>query len=329
MNIREIAKKTGCSHTTVSRALNDSPLVKQSTKDEIKRQAKELGYIIDANAKSLATGIRNTIGILYPYSHLRKIGSLYTSEVIESIRMSLNEYNLDTIVTGYDSIGEDIQSITRLIREKKVDAIVILGYEVSEAVVEEIHKFTHNILLVNPDPTINLHQCSAIIIDNQEGGRAAFEALKQISLDSLLIISHDRPQYSHRVDGFITGANNSIDVIEYKDVSYETAYHSTLELVDTISRYKGIFVVTDVMALGVMNALLDRGYSVGKDISIVGYDDIEWTHYSRPSLTTIRQPRTLVAKNVADIIRRMVLEKKEIREKITLRPSLVKRMSSL
>ncbi len=328
MNIREFAKITGCSHTTVSRALNDSPLVKQSTKDEIQRQAKALGFIIDANAKSLATGIRNTIGILYPYSNLRKIGSLYTSEVIESIRMSFNEYHLDAIISGYDSIGENLHSLTRLIREKKVDAIVVLGYEVTDIVIDELSKFTKNILLVNPDPTVPFDRCSAIVIDNRAGGELAYTALKDIASEELLIISHDRPQYTDRVKGFIDSASNNVRVVQFPDVSYETSYTSTLAMKDEISSYKGIFAVTDIMALGAMNALQDMGYQIGKDISIVGYDDIEWTRYSRPNLTTIRQPRTLVAKNVAQIIQKMVLEKKEFVEHIQLSPTLVKRQST-
>jgi len=328
VNIRDIAKQTGFSHTTVSRALNGSPLISEKTKQVIQARAEELGYVIDASARSLATGIRNTVGILYPYSNLRRIGSQHTSEVIESMRNALREKNLDAIVNGYDTIGERMSEIPRLLREKKVDALIILGYEVTAQVIEEITRYTSSYLLVNPDPKDDLSASPAITIDNIQGGALAYEHLAATTEGKLLVVSSKTPQFEARVAGFADNDPSRVDRFYIDDESYQSAYRSTMENSEFIISHRGIFVTSDVMAMGVMNALLDLSVSVPDTCSLVGYDDIEWCSYSRPSLSTIHQPRSAVAHHAAQIIERMVFHKSEAIEKVHLLPTWVERQST-
>lgn len=329
MNIREIAQRTGKSHTTVSRALNDSPLIAEKTKLRIKQIAKELGYELDASAKSLATGIRMTIAVLYPYSTLRRIGSQYTSELIQSIRAALHEYRFDCIVNGYDTVGEDLSEMTRLIREKKVDGIIVLGYELNREAVLALQQSTQNIVLLNPNPALETNGCARILIHNEYGGALAYEALKNIPKEQIFVLSHDRQQYSVRADGFLQAMQaDQSHVWLAEDDSFETAYRYIMEHKQRLPTCKGIFVVTDIMAFGVCKALLELEYAIPGDIAVVGYDDIEWCAYCTPSLTTIHQPRTDVARQAASLIVKMVKEKTALSSTVVLTPNLVRREST-
>ncbi|NCC65936.1 MAG: LacI family transcriptional regulator [Spirochaetia bacterium] len=329
MNIREIAQRTGISHTTVSRALNDSPLVAEKTKERIKQIAKDLGYELDASAKSLATGIRMTIAILYPYSTLRRIGSQYTSELIQSLRAALHMYRFDCIVNGYDSVGEDLSEMTRLIREKKVDGIIVLGYELTKEALAALQKSTDKIVLINPNPQLEGANCARLLINNEYGGSLAYEELRCLGNEGLFVLSQDRPQYSVRAQGFLKamGADDSrLWLVE--DEAFETAYHFVMQHKEKLSYCKGLFVVTDIMAFGACKALLELGYRIPQDIAVVGYDDIEWSSYCTPSLTTIHQPRSDVANKAAKLIVEAVIEKALLDQTVTLSPNLVKREST-
>nr|WP_319472529.1 LacI family DNA-binding transcriptional regulator [uncultured Sphaerochaeta sp.] len=329
MNIREIAQRTGISHTTVSRALNDSPLVAEKTKMRIKQVAKELGYELDASAKSLATGIRMTIAVLYPYSTLRRIGSQYTSELIQSIRAALHEYRFDCIVNGYDTVGEDLSEMTRLIREKKVDGIIVLGYELTRDAVLALQQSTQNIVLINPNPTLSAEGCARILIHNEYGGALAYEALRNAPKEQLFVLSHDRQQYVVRTEGFLRAMQSDYSHVWLADdESFETAYRYIMEHRGQLSHCKGLFVVTDIMAFGACKAILELGYSIPDDIAVVGYDDIEWCAYCTPSLTTIHQPRSDAARQAASLIVQAVKEKVSVSNTVVLTPNLVRREST-
>jgi LacI family transcriptional regulator len=336
MNIREIAKRTGISHTTVSRALNNSPLVAEKTKQRIQQVAQEIGYSIDASAKSLATGIRMTIGMLYPYSTLRKVGSLYTNELIHSIQEECKLKQFDSIVNGYDTVGEDIREITRLVREKKVDGLIVIGHEMTAEAVEEIAQSTQNLLLINPGPALQDANHSKIIIDHRFGGELAYEPLKHLLPQELAFVAQDNPQFYSRTAGFLAAlakdrgesATHLVTQLTLESGSYEAAYATTIQNLDLLKTKKGIFVETDKSAFGVMNALQDNHVRIPDQVALVGYDDVEWCAYSHPSLTTIHQPRTDVAKLAAVIMYSLILKKDPTVRTHILKPTLVQRKST-
>lgn len=336
MNIREIARRTGISHTTVSRALNDSPLVAEKTKEHIQQVARELGYAIDANAKSLATGIRMTVGMLYPYSTLRRIGSVYTSELIHSIREELRLKGFDAVVNGYDTVGEDIKEITRLVREKKVDGLIVIGHEMTAEAVREIALSTSNLLLINPGPTMTDSPHDKIIIDHQYGGELAYEPLREIEANQLLVVSQDAQQFYSRTKGFLDAVSReqgekavaSVRRLTLENGSYETAYADATRHISLFRTCRGVFVETDKSAFGIMNALQDARLSIPFDIAVVGYDDVEWCSYCRPALTTIHQPRTNVAKLAVRILNDRILGNATEVETHILQPTLVLRAST-
>lgn len=329
MNIRKIAEKAGTSHTTVSRALNDSPLVAEKTKERIKKIADELGYELNANAKSLATGIRMTIAILYPYSTLRKIASQHTSELIQTLRSVLRTYQFDCIVNGYDFVGEHISEMTRLVREKKVDGIIVLGYELTDEALNALKNTTDKIVLINPNPGLKMTDCSRILLGNEQGGILAYEELRQIGSDHLYVISHERPQYRVRAQSYLNEmqADESHLWLVESD-TFEAAYDFIKQNPEKLTHCKGIFVVSDIMAFGVCKAIIELGYRIPEDIAVVGYDDIEWSSYCTPTLTTIHQPRTEVVNEAARLIVEAV-RKEPLTETILLTPRLIKRESTM
>jgi LacI family transcriptional regulator len=331
MTIRELAKLTGKSYSTVSRALNNSPKISKESREMIQRIAGEMGYQINAGAKSLATGIHMTIGILYPYQHLREVESVYTIRLMHALRDELAKRNFDTLISGYDTIGEDLSLLTRLVKQKKVDGLLIVGYEISEEAALETAKSTDRFILINPAHKEWIRNYNHIMIDHAYGGRLAAGALIRKGCRRLGAVAEDAPQFLERIDGFFseTDKHSGISSRQFHlpSGSYQAAYRFGLDHLQKLKQVDGVFVQSDNSAFGIMNALQDSGLNIPGDIAIIGYDDVDWCEYSRPGLSTIHQPRTDAARLAADSITSWVLDGKSDGVAGILRPNYVERES--
>jgi LacI family transcriptional regulator len=332
MNIRELAKKAGTSYTTVSRALNDSPLVAQETRKRIIDLARELGYQINDTARSLATGIRMTAAVMFPYHSMRKAGSLYTTEVILTLREELQQRGFDTMITGYDTVSEDLSSFTRLVRQKKVDGLIIIGSEISRQAVEAVSQLTDKLFLINPERADWAENFSRVLIDDYYGGVLAAHHFLSRSITSTAVLMQDAPLFELRCRGFrdtIRSAAPEAEVrlLHLPDGSYEAGYRFSAEHSEMLRQYRGLFVIPDVSAFGVMNALQDAGITVPDDLSVIGYDDVEGCLYCRPALSTVHQPRSKAAELAAEYMETAVLGHEDVRRSYILKPSFVARES--
>ncbi len=331
MTIRELAKLTNTSYSTVSRALNDNPKVARETKERIKNVAEQAGYQINASAQSLATGIHRTIGILYPYHSLRAVESIYTVNLMQMLRGELAIQGFDTLIQGYDTIGEDVFHLTRLVRQKKVDALLIIGYEITEEAVIEVAKYTDKFILINPIHDAWVERYDRIMIDHHYGGELAAEVLVAKGRKTLIAIAENSPQFQERIKGFTTIVHIypgiSFSRLVLPSGTFSGAYKFVESHLEELQEADGLFIQSDNSAFGVMNGLLDHGVKIPYDISIVGYDDVDWCDYSRPALSTIHQPKTNVVEAAAQTITSWVLHGKNGSFRGTFKPSFIERKS--
>ncbi|MFP3959909.1 MAG: LacI family DNA-binding transcriptional regulator [Spirochaetaceae bacterium] len=344
-NLRRIAAIAGTSHTTVSRALNNSPRVAPETRDRILAIARELDYGIHAGARSLSTGLHQTVGVLYAYHRVRHIKSSYTFQLIQAIREELAQKGFDTLINGFapraprdprqtQGIGADDDEVTRLIRQRKVDGLLVIGYEIPDDVVRKITSVTDNCLLVNPAHDDWAEHVSTVRVDHRHGGALAADALLAAGCKRLSTMGEDDPQHHERLAGFRRrlartrqAAYDSDSHFLVPDLSYENAYDTAIKNMDTLRGSDGVFAASDVCAAAVSNALQDAGRGVPEDIAVIGYDDVEWARFCRPSLTTIHQPVEEVAAVAAtELVGRVVDASRERCRRVFL-PRLVRRGS--
>lgn len=338
MTIRKLAQLAGTSYSTVSRALNDSPLVKESTKRRIQDLAQQIGYHVNYSAKSLATGMQMNVGIVYPYHALRPYESAYTSQAISRMRRELTKHGLDALVAGYGTGVDPADDITRLLRQKKVDGLIVFGYEVSRQQVESLLRIGASFLLINPAPGLEDIPCHQIRIDHELGGYHAAERLLRAGRKNLLCVSESGEQYDVRLRGFeraiddasaAAGSATPItwDCLTIENGLYETAYETVRANLDRVREFDGVFAQSDMTSIGVLNCLLDHHVAVPSAISVVGYDDIEWARYTRPALTTIHQPVSEVARRATEAIVATISGEQPEQYVAKLQPTLVDRES--
>jgi LacI family transcriptional regulator len=148
----------------------------------------------------------------------------------------------------------------------------------------------------------------------------------------LLCLAQDTLQFRLRTEGFIEAVESAVQPTRSKTMLlenglYETAYEFVHANIDSIQEFDGIFVQSDISSIGVLNCLRDHRISVPDDIAIVGFDDIQWAQYARPSLTTVHQPKDEVAAIATEIIMELITGERSVPIRKQLKPVLVIRES--
>jgi len=319
VTIKDIAAKAGVGIGTVSRVLNNSPNVKDSTRSEVLRIAKELNYVPNGAARMLVRQSHSvaTVGLLLPV-----VENQFFFEIIKHLHMRLKAEKFNLMIFNTDH-GQD--SVIHHIVEQRLTAVLTLGDPPLSASEQEILRI-HNI----PFLYIDHHEpdTSFITYDSVLGSILAAEYLISRKCSKIMMIGlTDRSQQQlDRFEGFRkrTEEEGNIVVSELCVNSEEECYEISRTLMNDKS-LDGLFYFSDTMAYGGIQARMESGAPV----SIIGYDDIFPSKYMK--LSTIRQSSEILGSEAARMIIELVRQREENQERSVLqrilKPELINRNS--
>ena len=289
VTIKDIAKLAGVSHTTVSRALNDSPLINPETKERIKAIAGSMNYTPNYSARSLVLDRSYNLGLFFTTLHTgTSAGFLY--EAIKGVNDVIkDDYNL--IVRGID----DYKSFHKVNR-KNFDGIIVMSQSESDQSFIE-YASDKEIPLVVLNRPVESVQVMNFVPDDQSGAYRLTEYLVQQGHRHIAIIEGKKGFKSTqaRRDGYCEALRkHGISVPEAYFVSgnydLESGHAAMSKLLELPDRPTAVFCCNDDMALGAVKAVTERGLSVPEDISVAGFDDHLFSAFMSPALTTVRRP---------------------------------------
>ncbi|MBU7319870.1 LacI family DNA-binding transcriptional regulator [Paenibacillus oleatilyticus] len=289
VTIKDIAKLAGVSHTTVSRALNDSPLINPETKERIKAIAGSMNYTPNYSARSLVLDRSYNLGLFFTTLHTgTSAGFLY--EAIKGVNDVIkDDYNL--IVRGID----DYKSFHKVNR-KNFDGIIVMSQSESDQSFIE-YASDKEIPLVVLNRPVESVQVMNFVPDDQSGAYRLTEYLVQQGHRHIAIIEGKQGFKSTqaRRDGYREALRkHGITVPEAYYVSgnydLESGHAAMSKLLELPDRPTAVFCCNDDMALGAVKAVTERGLSVPEDISVAGFDDHLFSAFMSPALTTVRRP---------------------------------------
>jgi len=333
---KEIALLAGVSQSTVSRSLNDSPLVSKKTKERIRKIAEEQGFAFNANARSLSTNKTDTIGIIYPDNFHDFSVNLYFSSLHNQLRESLERENLDLIVSFAENKFTKTNNIERLIKCRKVDGLIIVKSNIDNQTINYLKNSRIPFVFMHHFPnTAQLQDIDIVCTDHVRGGYLATEHLIKLGHSKIICISSltETPEYELRTKGYKAALNDyniPIDerLILYGGISFKSSYEAIKRSFDLFKHATAVFAENDIMALGVIEALREFGVSVPDDIAVVGFDDIEMSTFFKPYLTTIHQPREEIAMLTCHRLVELINSKRpSAPRKIVIQPKLIVRES--
>ncbi|WP_397364728.1 LacI family DNA-binding transcriptional regulator [Olleya sp. R77988] len=337
VTLKQIAETLGISITTVSKALKDYPDVSKKTKALVKELALTLNYKPNAFAVNLRTKESKTIGLIVP-----EIVHHFFSSVIKGI-ISQAEKKGYLVITLQSNESYDLEKKQiELLLSKRVDGILI-------SLANETADYNHlNSVISNETPLVmfdkiaKIVKCSKVIIDDRKAAYAATQHLIDIGCKR---IAHFRgpllPQNS--IDRFLGYKKALLDnnlpydpslvyICDCGDTSFEDGKNTAKQLLEDHDDVDGIFINTDLVAIGAISEFNKLGVKIPEDISIVGFSNWFMSSVISPTLSTIDQPGYLMGKTAFKQLYKEIKKVKKdepiIPKIIELNTKLIKREST-
>lgn len=333
ITIKDIAKIANVSHSTVSRCLNNSPLVSDITKEKINQIAKDLGFELNANAKFLSTNKTNTIAIFIPEVFGDINSGMFFSKLIDKLIREIEKKSYDYIITYPYNSFTGKSNIISTIKRKKADA-VILAY--SENINEKDYDFLQNSSLPHlylhfKPKDINTDFINLVYSNNYKGVYEMTEYLIQLGHKSILSIKYnvDEFEFKERSRGYfdcMIKYNLKPHFLE-SGLDFESAKKVCKDNINFIKQFSAITLQTDIMAAGFIDVLKEEGLKIPEDISISGYDNINIGLLSNPGLSTVDQNPEELSKIGCEIIFDAINLKEKSYKQIVVSPKSVIRSS--
>ncbi len=290
--IKDVARQSGFSLSTVSLAMNQRGYVSPETRSKVLKVALELSYHPTRSARGLASKTSGNIGFILTEDHFSQAEPFYTKIFLgtEFEARSHHYYILLTTVQAQFAPG----TTPRFLLERNVDGIIIAG-KVSAKLIEKIESFGIPIVLV--DYELKRKRFSSVLIDNRGGVRAGMQHLLGLGHRAIGFVGGDieHPSIAERYQGYreileehgipLKRELVSIDEAEPRVSSGASAMEKILS---SGVRPTAIVAANDAMAIGCMQCLKLAGLRVPEDIAVIGFDDIDTCAVTEPRLTTIR-----------------------------------------
>ncbi len=293
-SLKDIAEKANVDISTVSRALANSPVVKEETKQRIFAMAKELGYYPHASARALASRRSHTVGLILP--DMKALQGPFYIEVLRGIEQKTNESDYSLLLTTM--ANKDKESIyLSLINGRRMDGVLLISENITIEELPFLVKENINFVVVNrffKGPHIN-----CVASDNIQGAKLATAHLISLGHKRIGFVTGQKSFSAscERIEGYkqaLGERNLPFDESLLVEGSFQngisSGYKCTLELLLNRSpRPTAIFAANDEIAVGVFQALRDKNIKIPQEMAVVGFDDAQFAAYLTPPLTTIKQ----------------------------------------
>lgn len=293
ITMAELARLAAVDVSTVSRALNGSPLVREETRTQILKIAQETGYAVNASARNLRRQSSEAIGIVIPLrpGSGQTLSDPFFLEMVGAVSDAATANGLDLII----SAPKDDEQIAekRLLQSGKADGLILIGQAGRSKRLEALGPLADRVVVWGGQSGATPY--TLVGSDNREGGRLATAHLIGQGCRAILFMGpRALPEVALRHEGFVKAhqeAGIALDPALAIDVEFgaKSAFDDMLAAIDAGLRFDAVFAASDVLAMSALLALNARERRVPEDVAVVGYDNITQSAMTTPALTTVDQ----------------------------------------
>lgn len=306
--LEDLARIAGVSIATVSRALNDSPAVREETKRRVWKIARDHNYSFRPHMPAMLSGAAAIIAIVIPTPQGRagNLADPFYLELIGGVGDAARDSGCDLQISH--TAPQNFEDLSSLMETSRTDGVIFLGQSLLHEHFNRLAQQDSRFIVWGAE--LSGQRYCSIGSDNLRGGRRAVSHLTRLGRKRIAFFGDtEAPEAMQRYKGYLEGlalADIAVDPALVLPVHFEV--ESAEAAVETLLAngvaFDGVFAASDLIALGAIRGLMRKGVNVPGDVSVVGYDDVLLARYSRPALTTISQNmakagRLLVSKILA------------------------------
>lgn len=330
-NIKDVAKLAGVSTATVSRTLSSPDTVAEATRERVMQAIRESGYVTNALASNFRRRRSQNVVVLVP-----NIGNPFFSKIIQGIEVAAIESGYRILLGDTQQSGERERAYCELFYQRQVDGVISLGrsipLEYDRRRKTPDPKWPPIVMVSEYDGAVSLPKVG---IDNRLAAREMVQHLLQLGHRDIGYIDgpEDSPLSWQRLAGYQQALrDNGIAVREALicrgDFSLAGGYASAQHLLARKHRPTALFCANDETAIGAMNAARGLGLCIPDDLSVAGFDDIEFSAFCYPPLTTVHQPRGLIGGRAMQLMLDMLAGETVVSKPVVLPHELIVRSST-
>ena len=306
MTIKDIAKESGYAVGTVSRVLNNHPNVSEKARKTIMAVVEKHHFKLNSNAKHLKQQASSGIAIIVKGSQ-----NMLFASIVERLQRLLSEKKYASFIYYIGEEENEVEQAERVCLERHPLGILFLGSDL-EFFKERFDRLEIPCVLVtNSAAELGFDNLSSVSTDDEAGAQAAVEHLLKLGHRNIGILggymekSHAaHTRYRGCEKAFAKQGRKLEPGRQYRSAffSMEEGYHAMEQLLEQMPDLTAVFAMADVLAVGAIRAIRDRGLRVPEDVSVMGFDGIELGNYLSPRLTTVRQARERIADRSLEIL---------------------------
>lgn len=331
--IKDIAKEADVSIATVSLVINNNGRISQSTRNRVLKAIRKYNYHPSRSARGLVSQKTGNIGFILTQEHFLRTEAFYTRVFLGTeFDAQANDYYV--LLSTISSVFKNGDTLPRFILERNFDGIIIAG-KVPDDFIDSISTYKKPIVFLDYQPTRG--DFPSIQIDNVKGGILATEHLINYGHKDISFIGGEisHPSIRDRLIGYklaLERADIKIDdrlVIANNDYqSRQNGYQCAQILFSNGIKPTAIFASNDDTAIGIMQYIKDRKYSIPDDISVIGFDDVETDLLIDPPLSSISVPKVKMGTEALQLLHDILNTKINTAKKIIVPVELMIRKST-
>lgn len=308
---RDVAKAAGVSRTAVSFAFNNPDRVAEPTRRKILEAADALGYRPDTLARMLSSRKTSSLGLLLPQTIPEVMQNPYYAQFLVGVGQVCDREGMTLLL-----VPPLRNSMLKAIPYAAVDGFIVCGLEVDRGEVAELTRRGVPFVLVDSDAPEHV---PSVDVSDEDGARAVTEHLLELGHRRIAVLAFEagpdrdahgyRGPLARRLHGFeqaldqhgLSTVSPGIEIVEIA-ANKTAGYNAAQQLLTQSVRPTAILALSDIMAMGAIDAIHDLGLSIPNEISVAGFDDQPEAAWIRPRLTTVRQAIEAKGRVAADLL---------------------------
>ncbi|MBN1384607.1 MAG: LacI family DNA-binding transcriptional regulator [Elusimicrobia bacterium] len=306
VTIKTVAKVAGVSPMTVSRVINESPFVNPKTREEIKKVIRDLNYQPNMLARAFSQRRKEQmIGLVVQYRYFSYTS--YFMEILRRIESTVDKLRHDMILFNIHTVRENIANLTKWYHSGLIKGFIIIAPKENDPLIQRLIEEKVPFIIIGSKwqfPGVNF-----VDVENEQGAYMAVSYLIKLGHKRIGFIGgpENRTDAEERKKGYIRAiSDHNLPIYGHLmvkgDFNEKTGAKEVKSLINSNIRPTAIFAANDLIAIGAMKTIKEHKLKIPRDISIIGFDDIDMATQAVPSLTTVHQPIGKLGEIAAEFI---------------------------